>query len=92
MPSGIPLRFFVFCSSECSNNTYGQACRQTCGNCINSEQCDHVNGSCPNGCDAGMMGDKCDTGDKMKKYSKVYEIYLFLKKMNISYNTYLLIF
>lgn len=26
------------------------------------EKCNHVNGSCPNGCVAGMMGDKCDTG------------------------------
>lgn len=51
-------------SVECTNNTYGQDCRQACGSCIKLEQCDVVNGSCSNGCDAGFMGDKCFTGKR----------------------------
>ena len=57
--------FFFFLkrfSLECTNNKYGQDCRQLCGNCTKGQPCNHVNGSCPNGCDAGVTGENCKTG------------------------------
>ena len=64
--------FCIFFPVECTNNKYGQDCRQTCGYCTKGEQCNHVNGSCPNGCVDGVMGENCDTGKLIPHV--VYEI------------------
>ena len=54
---------------ECVDKTYGAECKQACGNCRNGEPCHHVNGSCLFGCDAGVYGDKCDTGSTICRKS-----------------------
>ena len=67
-------------SVECTNNKYGQDCRQSCGNCTKGEPCNRVNGSCPNGCDAGVTGENCDTGKLVtNKFINVKFSYLFMK-------------
>ena len=73
----LSLNFYDFCriffSVECTNNKYGQDCRQSCGNCTKGEPCNHVNGSCPNGCVAGVTGENCKTGKLVP--NKVFEIH-----------------
>ena len=81
--------FSVLClfSVECTNNMYGQDCRQSCGNCTKGESCNHVNGSCPNGCDEGVMGETCDTGKLIADI--VDEIHIVMRIMqSLSFITF----
>lgn len=44
------------CSTKCSNNTFGEDCRNSC-ECVNGD-CNHVTGTCT--CSPGFTGNLCD--------------------------------
>lgn len=56
---------------ECSDGTYGTACRETCGKCLDNHQgplCDHVSGNCSNGCRKGFdyqQDPTCNTSKRL---------------------------
>lgn len=54
----------------CDRGYFGTACNKTCGHCAELEQCSSINGSCLTGCDAGFLGETCDT----RKYMDIINI------------------
>lgn len=66
----------------CDRGYFGTACNKTCGHCAELEQCSSINGSCLTGCDAGFLGETCDTrkymdiiNNKQISYSKSIDLY-----------------
>lgn len=49
------------CELACDKGYFGTACNETCGQCDELEQCSNINGSCLTGCNAGYLGETCET-------------------------------
>lgn len=62
--------------SACDKGYYGTACNETCGQCDELEQCSNINGSCLTGCNAGYLGETCET----RKYIDIAHVHQTIYK------------
>lgn len=59
------MRKYCSSTSACTNQTYGQDCKENCGYCLDDDTCDPVDGHCQTGCKAGFNfsnDPSCKTG------------------------------
>lgn len=59
--NSLTIRYFFFQIVDCDKGSFGVNCNSTCGHCRDLNHCFHIDGICLTECDAGYMGDLCET-------------------------------